>query len=118
MRHGKQRIVRDTRSTDRIVAGQVCNATRVRNYVTYSPDCDTFWPFKIGLRPTSPGFIAGPIPKVDSVTVQWHSIVVTTCGTVCRAWGISDPWTRGHRPTSKVAGLCRVPTVELSGNLG
>ena len=39
---GKHSIVRDTTWPDRIVAVQVCNVTRVDNYVTYSPDCDTF----------------------------------------------------------------------------
>ena len=34
-------IVRDTTSSDRVVAGQPCNVTRVDNYVTHSPDCDT-----------------------------------------------------------------------------
>ena len=37
MRHGKQRIVRDTTSQIREVAGQVCKISRVDNYVTYSP---------------------------------------------------------------------------------
>jgi len=38
---GKHSIVRDTTSSSRIVAGQMCNVTRVDNYVTHPPDCDS-----------------------------------------------------------------------------
>ena len=42
MRHGKQRIVRDTTLEICIIAVQVCKLTRVDNYVTYSPVRVTF----------------------------------------------------------------------------
>ena len=46
---GKQTIVRDTTARDRVVAGQLLNATRGDNYVTDSPDCDTSGTSRIGV---------------------------------------------------------------------